>query len=150
MLEQRDRADLLDDVRRWYNGYVFGGTVIYNPWSILNFLAHPEDGLRSYWVSTSANDLVRELLQERAFTFDDAIDTLLEGGSIERTLDENVVLTDLHENKRALWSLLVFSGYLRAEAGEPLFPNEVPPYRLSIPNREVRQVYSTAVSFQSP
>jgi hypothetical protein len=146
LLAMEGRPDLTPEVRRWYNGYVFGGAVIYNPWSILNFAASQDKLLRNYWVSTSANDLVKELLQERALGFDDAIDTLLEGGSIERTLDENVALTELRQNERALWSLLVFSGYLRAEAGTPLIPNEVPPYRLSIPNREVREVYSTTFS----
>ena len=69
------------------------------------------------------------------------MDLLLEGGSIERELDENVALTELREDEGALWSLLVFSGYLRAEAGVAP-PNDVPPYRLSIPNREVRAVYA--------
>ena len=142
LLDQAGRLDRLDAVRAWYNGYVFGGTVVYNPWSILNFVASADTKLRSYWLSTSANDLIKDMLQRYALRVEGAIEVLLEGGSIERRLDENVVLTDLPKRESALWSLLVFSGYLKAEEVEgPL--DETLPYRLSIPNREVREVYTS-------
>ncbi len=142
LLDGAGRRDKLDAVRAWYNGYVFGDTVVYNPWSILNFVASADTRLRGYWLSTSANDLIREQLQHHALRAEDEITALLEGGSIERRLDENVVLTDLARRPEALWSLLVFSGYLKAEAAEgPL--DEEPSYRLSIPNREVREVFTS-------
>jgi len=142
LLEKAGRADLLEAVRGWYNGYVFGGEVIYNPWSVLNFLQWDDELLKSYWVGTSSNDLIKDLLQHYALSLEPAIETLLEGGAIERRLDENVAFAELRESEDALWSLLVFAGYLKAEAGQGV-PNEVPPYRLSIPNREVREVYTT-------
>jgi hypothetical protein len=85
---------------------------------------------------------VKDLLERYALRLDAELETLLAGGAIERRLDENVVLADLRRREGALWSLLVFSGYLRAEAAEGP-AGEVPPYRLSIPNREVREVYAT-------
>jgi hypothetical protein len=141
LLDRAGRLDLLDAVRAAYNGYLFGGTVIYNPWSVLSFLQSDDKITRSYWVSTSANDLIKDLIQHHATDTEGDFATLLEGGAIERRLDEDVALQDLREDEGALWNLLVFSGYLRAEPGEAP-PLAVPPYRLSIPNREVREVYT--------
>jgi Predicted AAA-ATPase/PD-(D/E)XK nuclease superfamily len=142
LLAEAGSADLLDSVRSYYNGYVFGGTSVYNPWSILNFIASRDKLLRAYWVSTSSNDLIRDTLQRHALRIEPAIEALLEGGSIEQRLDENVALDDLGKRESALWSLLVLAGYLRAEPADGV-PGEVPPYRLSIPNREVREVYTS-------
>jgi hypothetical protein len=131
----------MEEVRSWYNGYLFGGEVIYNPWSVLTFLDRAEERPRAYWVSTSSNDLVRELLELYAFKLEPVFEVLLEGGSIERTLDDNVVMSEVRQNEEALWSLLVFSGYLKAEDARSDSADR-PLYRLSIPNREVREVYA--------
>jgi hypothetical protein len=142
LAERHGRGDKMEDIRRWYNGYVFGGEVIYNPWSVCNYLQRGDETPRPYWLSTSSNDLVRELLELYAFELQPVFESLLEGGSLEVTLDENVVLGDIRQSPGALWSLLVFSGYLKAEPAPPdALGNLV--HRLSIPNREVRGVYST-------
>jgi len=142
LLEGAGALDRLEAVRSWYNGYVFGGRVVYNPWSILSFLASEDRLLRAHWLATSSNDLVRDLLQRHALTLEESLRTLMEGGFIERRLDESVALDDLGDHEDALFSLLVFSGYLKAEEGAGV-PGEVPPYRLSIPNREVQEVYTS-------
>ncbi|WP_437757248.1 AAA family ATPase [Sorangium sp. So ce1389] len=131
----------LDDVRAWYNGYLFGGQVVYNPWSILSFLSSADKRLRGYWVATSANELIKDLLQRHALRLEEPLRALIEGGSIERRLDEDVALSDLAHSEQALWSLLVFTGYLRAE--EALGPKGQEPWRLAIPNREVHEVYTS-------
>jgi hypothetical protein len=142
LLERSGRAHMLPEVRRWYDGYVFGGEVIYNPWSVLSFLDSRESRLMPYWLSTSSNDLVRELLELYAFELQPVFESLLEGGSVEEALDENVVLAEVRRSRGALWSLLVFSGYLKAEAAPPdALGNSM--YRLAIPNHEVRGVYAT-------
>jgi Predicted AAA-ATPase/PD-(D/E)XK nuclease superfamily len=142
LLARAGQSARLDDVRTWYNGYLFGGAVIYNPWSVLNFLDRGDEDPQAYWLSTSSNDLVRELLERYALRIQPAFETLLEGGDIERPLDENVALMEIREDEGALWSLLVFSGYLKAAKG-PADAFGAATYRLSIPNREVRQVYAT-------
>ncbi|KYF52362.1 hypothetical protein BE04_50150 [Sorangium cellulosum] len=142
LLTDGDALDRLESVRRAYNGYVFGETVVYNPWSVLSFLASDDRRTRSYWVSTSANELIRDLLVFHALDVEDDIAVLLEGGAIEQRLDENVALDQLPGSPRALFALLVFSGYLRAEATEA-GTTHVPAYRLSIPNEEVREVYTS-------
>jgi hypothetical protein len=145
LLDRAGMPDGLAAVRAWYNGYSFGGEVIYNPWSVLNHLDREERVPQAYWVATSSNDLVRELLERYALRLEPVFETLLEGGSVERVLDENVVLEDLTRSEGALWSLLVFTGYLKPEAaGLDALERQV--YLLSIPNREVREVYATSFS----
>jgi hypothetical protein len=141
LAERHGKKDRMEDIRRWYNGYVFGGEVIYNPWSVCSYLERGEDAPAPYWLSTSSNDLVHELLDLYAFELQPVFESLLEGGGIEVALDENVALSDIQKSVDALWSLLVFSGYLKAEAAPPdPLGNRV--FRLSIPNHEVRGVYS--------
>lgn len=131
----------METLRLWYNGYLFGNTVIYNPWSVLNFLADPSGDFGPHWLNTSSNDLIRSLLQQRASHLEPAFEALLAGGSVDHVLDENVVLDRLESDEDALWSLLVFSGYLKAEKLQGPY-GEQPVHRLSIPNREVRLLYS--------
>jgi hypothetical protein len=142
LLARAGRTDRARVVRAWYNGYDFGGEVVYNPWSILNYVDSPEPEPRPFWVSTSANELVRDALVKHAAEAQDDIEALLEGRGLLRSLDENVVLTDLDTRADALFGLLTFSGYLKAEK-RVIDPDDEPQYLLSIPNREVRGVYTS-------
>ncbi|WP_437293504.1 AAA family ATPase [Sorangium sp. So ce426] len=142
LLARFGRPERLPSLRAWYNGYLFGDTVVYNPWSVLNFLSREDGAPQPYWVNTSSNDLVREQLERRALALEPAFATLLDGGSVERVLDESVPLGELDRSDEVLWSLLVFTGYLRAEK-RSRGPMEQPSHLLSIPNREVRGVYTT-------
>jgi hypothetical protein len=143
LLDRAGQAEKLDLVRTWYNGYLFGGAVIYNPWSVLSFLQRGDPTPRAYWLSTSSNDLIHALLERYALALEPVFESLLSGGSIERPLDENVSLLEVDRSERALWSLLVFAGYLNAEDTGRASPDGLTPYRLSIPNNEVRVVYAT-------
>ena len=148
LMEKAGFGDIMPEVRAYYDGYAFGGVEIYNPWSILSFLERNDGMLAPYWVGTSSNALIKELLQHHAFRIQDDIRTLLEGGSIEKAVDTNVVFPELKEDPNALWNLLVFTGYLKATAPPPgPHGTERPLFRLSIPNREVASVYRT--TFQS-
>jgi hypothetical protein len=115
LLAAAGKEDALDEVQRWYNGYRFAGHTIYNPWSVLNFLTDTDEPAQPYWLNTSGNDLIRRLIEHHAGRLHSEFETLLAGGGIERTLDENVVFDRLEDDPGALWSLLVFSGYLNAE-----------------------------------
>jgi Predicted AAA-ATPase/PD-(D/E)XK nuclease superfamily len=134
-------SDKMEEVRAWYNGYLFGGEIVYNPWSLCNYISRADEGPQSYWLSTSSNDLVKELLERYAVSLQPVFEVLLEGGSIERRLHENVALNELMQSEDALWGLLVFAGYLRAEDA-PRDALDRRMHRLSIPNREVREVYA--------
>ncbi|MCX4244161.1 AAA family ATPase [Paraliomyxa miuraensis] len=139
MARQTARAE---EIREWYDGYLFGERVVYNPWSVLQFLAAPERGPQPYWLSTSSNELIEQVLRQRAPTVAGQLETLLEGGEIEVELDEHVVLGQLASDPHALWSLLTFSGYLRARS-EPVAAGRVGLHRVAIPNREVRLLYAS-------
>ncbi|HWN69876.1 MAG TPA: AAA family ATPase [Haliangium sp.] len=140
LLARAGRADALATVQDWYNGYVFGGNVIYNPWSVLSFLSYGGDP-EPYWLATSSNDLIKHVLGLRATRLQPVFERLLAGEAVEQILDENVVLDQFERSDRALWSLLVFSGYLRAEKHTTAAMGQ-PVHRLTIPNREVRIVYA--------
>jgi hypothetical protein len=140
LLGRAGRADSLATVQDWYNGYVFGGNIIYNPWSVLSFLSYGGDP-EPYWLSTSSNDLIKHVLGLRATRLQPVFEGLLAGEAVEQILDENVVLDQFEHSDRALWSLLVFSGYLRAEKHTTAAMGQ-PVHRLTIPNREVRIVYA--------
>jgi hypothetical protein len=139
LLAAAGKSELLSTVQRWYNGYVFGGHVIYNPWSVLSFLQWGGDP-RPYWLATSSNDLIKHVLGLRATRLQPVLEGLLAGEGVVRIVDENVVLDELEHDEDAFWSLLVFSGYLRAEK-HGVAPNGQAMYRLTIPNHEVRLVY---------
>jgi hypothetical protein len=142
LAEDAGHASTLPDMERWYNGYRFAGQIVYNPWSVLNFLASEDQVLRPYWVSTSSMDLVRDMLLARVGDDDDGdIETLLRGKSITKLIDENVALRDLPPDADTMWGFLLFTGYLTATRVRQR--DELVEVRLKIPNREVRAAYRT-------
>ncbi len=141
LMDIAGHPEWLPTVQAWYNGYLFYDQVIYNPWSVLSFLSN-NGSPEAYWINTSSNDLIKQVLQRRAFRAGKTIELLVEGGSIETFLNPNTVLDELHTNEKNLWSLLTFSGYLRAERLPIRDPLKPPPYRLSIPNAEVKLIYT--------
>lgn len=148
LMEKADFADLMPEIRAYYNGYEFGMVNIYNPWSILNFLNRNDRNLIPHWVNTSSNQLIQALLQHHVLAVQEDIETLLEGGAIEKRIQDNFAFPDLQKKPDALWNLLVFSGYLKAARPGPPIPGlPRPPFRLSIPNAEVAEVYR--LTFQS-
>ncbi|MCB9740765.1 MAG: AAA family ATPase [Deltaproteobacteria bacterium] len=136
-------AHRLPEIERWYNGYRFGGHTIYNPWSVLSFLANPVDGLKPYWVQTSSDDILRELLVEGGRVDGGDLETLLSGGAITKPVDEHLVLREVRASSASVWSFLLFSGYLRADAfvGDDAMGR--PQWSLTVPNLEVRRAFSS-------
>lgn len=100
-------------IRDWYNGYLCGKTVIYNPWSIVNCISQQEE-LRPYWVNTSSNDLIKLLLARGDSALKENLLLLVPGQPIETLISENMVFGDLERDQNAVWSLMLFSGYLKA------------------------------------
>jgi hypothetical protein len=130
--------ELLPELERWYNGYRFGGTTIYNPWSILNFLASRDRIARPYWVNTASDDLLRELLVYRGVAELPDLEALLRGEPVVKPIDEHIVLAEVQRNGDALWSFLLFSGYLKVVHVQ--VTESKPLVTLAIPNLEVRGV----------
>lgn len=133
----------LNNIKDWYNGYYFGETTIYNPWSILNYLSSPKAGLKPYWVNSSSNDLVNILLAKGSEEVKKDLEALISGNTITKVLDENIVMGDIEKSSDNLWSFLLFTGYLKAK--EAYRKEEYIFYNLSIPNREVKSLYKTII-----
>ena len=133
LAEQADAGALLPEIRRWYNGYRFGNATIYNPWSILSFLSSRDRELRPYWVNTSGNELIGQLITQGQAQASQALEILLRGGRVRQPIEDGLVLPDLRRDANAVWTLLLYSGYLRPaaiyEAGREV--------DLEIPNQEV-------------
>jgi hypothetical protein len=132
-----------DNLRIWYDGYLFGNQVIYNPWSVLNFVSHRQRIPRPYWINSSSNALLRDLITQTDPSFQSQMERLLAGDTIQSPLNENIVLRDLTQNETNIWSLLVFSGYLKPVRWE--FRYDEPIYELAIPNREVASFYRQTI-----
>jgi hypothetical protein len=146
LAETLGQTEHLANVRAWYNGFSFGGREIYNPWSVLNFFSSADKAYRPYWSSTSSNDLLHQLLIEQGARIGGDVEQLLRGESIEKPIDEHTALRDLSLRPDSIWSLLLMSGYLKAEGFTSNDVDGTPIYRLSIPNREVDGVYRNVFS----
>ncbi len=111
-LQEYDLSDRREEVRRWYDGFIFGSrSDIYNPWSIINYLDKRKAD--PYWVNTSSNTLIGSLIQHGTGGAKERIETLLRGGTIQTELDEQIVYHQLDLDESAIWSLMVASGYLK-------------------------------------
>lgn len=130
-----------EKVKEWYDGFIFGEVSdIYNPWSILNFL--DKGKFSTYWANTSGNSLVGKLIREGNSEIKEQFETLLQGGTIETELDEQIVYNQLDDNESAIWSLLLASGYLKIVEAD--ITEEV--YQLKLTNYEVLRMFRKMVS----
>ena len=136
-------SDMLEQVQFWYNGYRFGEKVIYNPWSIINFLNSGDNELKPYWVNTSDNTIVNSLLSRGGKELKKELEQLIRGETIEKPVNENIVLRDIEKEEELLWSFLLMGGYLKQEGGRRL--NRRMYYMLSIPNEEVKTSYDQVI-----
>lgn len=140
-LEDMGLWERREDVKRWYDGFVFGEhRDIYNPWSITNFLK--EKKLRPYWASTSSNGLVSRLIQTAPPDIKQMMEDLISGREIVVNFDEQIVFSQLGKNKNAIWSLLMASGYLKPDKVEYKGELLEPWYHLSITNLETVSMFS--------
>ena len=144
-LDDRGMSEEKENVKKWYDGFVFGEHKdIYNPWSILNFLATGK--YTAYWANTSSNGLVGKLIREGSSQLKTSFETLLRGESIICPIDEQIVYNQLNGSKAAVWSLLVASGYLKVLDYEDMKKVErIPNYELTITNGEVRIMFESMV-----
>ena len=151
MMEYFDRADQYPELKKWYDGYCFGKTEIYNPWSILNYLYmgknDPDYLPRPYWSNTSSNSIVREMIGEADTKTRQELETLMDGGTIEKRVHEDITYGDIHQTQDNLWNFLFFTGYLKKvserkdAAGETLY------LTMKIPNTEVKTIYRDSISY---
>lgn len=147
MLRDYDITGREEVVKAWYDGYLFGKTEVYNPWSILMYI----DSLRQdrdanpkpYWANTSSNSIIRELIEHADNSVKQEMEILIEGGTIEKTVHEEITYEDIYKNVDNLWNFLFFTGYLK-KVEERL--EDVNTYvTLAIPNMEIKYIYQNTI-----
>ena len=147
MLRFYDLDKNLKTVRQWYDGYQFGSTEVYNPWSVINYVdscrTNKDAFARPYWSNTSSNSIVRTLVEKADMSAKQEIEALIEGKTITKPIHEDITYEDMDSTQDNLWNFLFFTGYLKKirerQEGETIY------MEMAIPNSEVRYVYKNTV-----
>ena len=137
----------LAEIKKWYDGYLFGAQEIYNPWSILNYMNNAIVDAsyfpRPYWSNTSSNSIVRELIRNADEQARADIELLMEGRTIEKPVNEDITYGDVFRSQDNLWNFLYFTGYLKSV--EESFRETQVYANLKIPNLEVATIYRSSI-----
>ncbi len=147
MLGDYGLEENLETVQKWYDGYRFGEIEVYNPWSVINYVdscyKNKQAFAKPYWSNTSSNSIVRDLVEHADISVKQEIEGLIEGGTIEKPIHEDITYDDMHSTQDNLWNFLFFTGYLKKisqrQEGETIY------MEMAIPNSEVRYIYKNAV-----
>jgi len=135
--------DKKENIKFWYDGYVFGQTNMYNPWSLLSCIEQ-RGALKPYWVNTSNNNLITNIIANASQEVKDEMRLLLQGNILaDKIIDENVTLPDIDKKNQEPWSFLLFAGYLTATSN--LFKYNKYYYTLALPNLEIAELYKELV-----
>lgn len=136
-------SDKMNDIKAWYNGYASGDDhTVYNPWSVVNF-ADNNGKFQPYWLNTSDNAIIKELIEKDAIDFKLDIEQLIAGNTIEKYVNENIVFDSVFSQSDAVWSFLLFSGYL---SFDKIYLKEELLYGLlRLPNLEVKSFYKIVI-----
>ncbi|POO85874.1 AAA family ATPase [Clostridium sp. 3-3] len=143
LLQYYDLEAKMDEVKNWYNGYMFGGKVIYNPWSVLNYIKNYEQGFMPYWINSSGNELIKRLLSRGTKETKECLEELIKGNTITKIVDDHIVMKEVDEDEENIWSFLTMSGYLKPVKQE-LVRGKIK-CNLKIPNEEVKIFYENLI-----
>ena len=134
-------------MKKWYDGYSFGNTQVYNPWSVIKFLYDLQADIdafpRPYWINTSSNDIIKDMIAHADRETRGQIETLLNGGTLDVQVHEEITYEDMHEKGDSLWNFLYFTGYLTKREEYFIEPSIF--LRVSIPNVEVKTIYQNTI-----
>jgi hypothetical protein len=131
--------DLIEPIRSWYNGYTIGKYQIYNPWSIIECLSR-DARLLAYWVNTSDNALVMELIDEAKPEFRKRIEAIMAGEIQDQIVQTNLSFKDIKTDENAVWTLLIHGGYLNVISSY-IDESGYICAKVGVPNKEIMQVY---------
>ena len=143
MLIYYGALDKEKELKSWYDGYLFGSTEIYNPWSVINYISKgciPQ----AYWVNTGKNEILEDVLRVATDDITEKLYSLLQGERVIVRIDQNVVYRSLSEDPSNIYSLLLVAGYLKTPKKE-LQADGSYLCEVSIPNREIAAVYKTEI-----
>ena len=135
-------------MKKWYNGYIFGDTQVYNPWSVINYMCDLYVKLaafpRPYWINTSSNDIIKDLIVRADRETKGQIETLLGGETLAIQVHEEVTYEDVHSIGENLWNFLYFTGYLTKES--EYYKEKYIFLKVRIPNIEVMTIYENTIT----
>jgi hypothetical protein len=147
MMSYYEAESRFSTMKEWYDGYLFGDTEVYNPWSVIKFLydLYSDVGAfpHPYWINTSSNDIIKDLIARADRETKGQIETLLGGGILEIQVHEEVTYGDMYSNGENLWNFLYFTGYLTKES--EYFKESSIFLRARIPNIEVKTIYQNTI-----
>ena len=128
----------IEEVKEWYNGYIFGEREVYNPWSIVNYIDNRE--IKAYWANVSGNTLLENMLNHAGESVYEDLKRFTDGESIEKYISDGTTIKSLLSNDDEIWQLLLYSGYLtKAKNQEKESDSNI--YNLKIPNKEIRKYF---------
>jgi hypothetical protein len=146
MLEEAGMPEKEELIRSWYDGYVFGNSYVYCPWDVVSYVAallrRPNATPENYWKNTSGNGILRAFIDSTQFTITDKIETLMNGGTIQQTITQELTYDALYDSEENLWSVLVMTGYLTKADTMDQSKEDV---ELRIPNREISSIFQDTV-----
>lgn len=147
LLEYYEIEDKKQIMKDWYDGYLFGDTEVYNPWSVLNqakaWVRKGTENAAAWWVNTSSNHIVKALIGNSDYETRGIVEGLIHGGSVETCLKETVTYGDLADCNENIWSFLFFTGYLRVRSARLSGTKLL--YSLVIPNLEIHDCYTDII-----
>ena len=148
MLTEYGLADRILEAKEWYDGYLFGETEIYNPWSIINYVS----GItikkmkfpQPYWANTSSNQIIKDLVWQADDDMKRELDVLIKGGTIEKKIHEDITYEDIYTSEDNIWNFLFFTGYMRKVSERREGKNIY--LTMCIPNMEIGSIYENQIS----
>ena len=132
-----------EEICTWYNGYRFGETDIFNPWSVINYFGN-DCQARAYWQSTGSNDIIGEILAEATEDIYERLNALLQGESFLTYIDTGVIYPQIQSNPSSVYSFLLVAGYLKMVKAEPSFSGDFM-CEVALPNKEITFVYNKEI-----
>lgn len=143
MAEYYGAADKYEEICQWYDGYRFGKTEIFNPWSVVNYFSN-ECEPRPFWVSTGSNDIIGEVLAEADEEIYNRLTSLVNGGTFTTFIDTSVIYPQIRSNPSTIYSFLLVTGYLKVLKTMPSFSGDFM-CEVALPNREISLVYNKEI-----
>ena len=143
MLEYYGVEDKYQEVCDWYDGYLFGNTEIFNPWSVINYISD-KCFPKAFWQSTGSNDIIGEIISSATTEVTENLQRLLMGKKVTTYIDTNVIYPEVVTNPHSVYSFLLIAGYLKVDK---IYPQNDGNYMcdVAIPNKEIAFVYEKEV-----
>lgn len=131
--------DKFDEVCEWYDGYRFGKTDIFNPWSVINYFSNDCEP-RAFWLSTGSNDIIGEVIKEADNEIYERLSSLVNGGSFTTYIDTSVIYPQIKNNPSSIYSFLLMAGYLKVVKSSVSISGDFM-CEVALPNKEISLVY---------